>query len=64
MSFRYLGRVLTAGDDDWLAVVVKIGKERKSWEQISQILSREGADPKESGHFYKVVAQVVLLLGA
>ena len=55
---------MTAGDDDWLAVVVKIGKERKSWEQISQILSREGADPKESGHFYKVVAQVVLLLGA
>ena len=31
---------------------------------LSQILSREGADPKVSGNFYKVVDQAVLLFGA
>ena len=30
-TFRYLGRVLTAGDDEWLAVVGNLGKARKSW---------------------------------
>ena len=28
-----------------------------------RILSREGADPKVSGYFYKVVAQTVFLFG-
>ena len=45
-EFKYLGRVLTAGDDDWPAVVGKIRKVRKSWGRSSRILSREGAYPK------------------
>ena len=28
-AFRYLGQVLTAGDDDWLAVVGNLGRARK-----------------------------------
>ena len=56
--------MLTTGDDDWLAVLFKLGDSRKSWGQLSRILSREGADPKLSGHFYKAVAQAVLLFGA
>ena len=28
--FRYLGRMLTAGDDDWISVVGNLGKARKS----------------------------------
>ena len=63
-AFRYLGRVLTAGDDDWLVVVGNLEKARKSWGRLSRILSREGADPKVSGSFYKAVAQAVLLFGA
>ena len=63
-TFRYLGRVLTAGDDDWFAVVGNLGKVRKSWGRLSWILIREGADPKVSGNFYKAVAQVVFLFGA
>ena len=63
-TFRYPGRVLTAGDDDWLAVVGNPGKERKSWGRLYRILSQEGADPKISGKFYKAVAQAVLLFGA
>ena len=60
-AFRYLGRVLTVGDDDCLAVVGNLEKARKSWGRLSQILRREGADTKVSVNFYKVVAQVVLL---
>ena len=30
-SFKYLGRIMTAGDDDWLAVLGNLGKARKSW---------------------------------
>ena len=29
-SFQYLGRTLTAGDDDWPAVAGNLGKARKS----------------------------------
>ena len=56
--------MLTAGYDDWLAVVGNRGKARKSWGWLSWILSQEGADPKVSGHFYKAVAQAELLFGA
>ena len=61
LTFRYLGKVLTAGDDDWLAVVDNLGKSRKSWGQLYLILSQEGADPKVSRKFYKAVAQSVFL---
>ena len=63
-TFRYLGRVLKAVDNDWLAVVGNLGKAQNSWRRLSWILSREGEDPKVSGSFYKAVAQVVLLFGA
>ena len=62
--FRYLGRVWTVGEDDWLAVVGNLGKDRKSWGRLSWILSRDGADQKVSGDFYKTVSQAVLLFGA
>ena len=63
MAVWYLVRVLTELDNEWLAVVVNLGKSRKSWGGVSRILIQEGADPKVSGHFYKAVAQVVLLFG-
>ena len=62
-SFRYLGRVLTAGDDNWRAVVGNLGKARKSWGRLSQILILEGEDPKVSGNFYKAMAQAVFMFG-
>ena len=62
-TFRYLGRVFTAVDDDRHQVVGNLGKARNSWGRFSLILSREGADPKVSGKFYKAVAQAVLLFG-
>ena len=46
-AFRYLGRVLTAGEDDWLAVVDNLGKARKSWGQLSRVLPLAEALGKE-----------------
>ena len=59
-AFKYLGWVMTTGDDDWHAVVGNLQMVRKSWGRLSQILSRKGADPKVSGHFFKAVTQEVL----
>ena len=63
-SFKYLGRIMTAGDDNWPAVAGNLVKARKSWVQLTRILSREGADKRISGTFFKVVVQQVLLFGA
>ena len=63
-KFKYLGRVMTAGDDDWPAVAGNLVKARKSWGRLTRILSREGADKRVSGNFFKAVVQLVLLFGA
>ena len=39
-SFKYLGIILTAGDDDFPAVAGNLGKARKSWGRLKQILRR------------------------
>ena len=54
-AFKYLVQVMTSGDDDWPAVVGNRQKARKSWGQLLRILSREGADPKVLGYFFKAV---------
>ena len=61
---KYMGRVMTAGDDNCPAVVDKLQKSRKSWGRLSRILIREGADPKVSGNFSKAATQEMLLFGA
>ena len=53
MAFKYLGLVMTAGDDDCPAFAGNLQKARASWGQMSRILCREGADPKVPGHFFK-----------
>ena len=63
-TFKYMGRVMTAGDHDWPAVARNLVKERKRWRRLSRILSREGADKRVSGNFFKVVVQAVLRFGA
>ena len=62
-TFKYLGRVVTAGDDNCPEVAVNLVKARKSWGRLSRILSREGADKRVSGNFFKAVVQAVLLFG-
>ena len=63
-AFRYMWRVLKAGDDDWIALVGNLGKAHKILGRLSRILGREGEDPKVSGNFYKAVAQAMLLFWA
>ena len=63
-AFKYLGRVMTAGGDDWTVVVGKLQRARKIWGWLLLKLSREEADPKVSGHFFKAETQAVLFFGA
>ena len=63
-EFRYLGRILTATDDDSPAVAGNIQKARMSWGRLVWVLGRDGADPKVSRSFYTAVTQQVLLFGA
>ena len=49
--FKYLVRLMKAGDDDWPEVVGNPQKTRKILGRLSRILSQEGAYPEVSGHF-------------
>ena len=64
LEFRYLGRILTATDDNWTAVAGNIMKARRIWGQLDQVLGSEGADPKVSRTLYIAVTQQFLLFGA
>ena len=39
-SFKYLGQIMTAGDDNWPAVAGNLVKVRKIWGRLTHILSR------------------------
>ena len=52
-TFKYLGRVMKAGDYEWPVVVSNLQRASKIWRRLSQILIREGADPKVSGDFLR-----------
>ena len=60
---KYLGRVLSAADDDWPEVIRKLTKPRAVWRRMSRILSREGVGLQVSGFLFKAVVQSVLLFG-
>ena len=62
--FKYMGRILTEGDDDWTGVAGNLVKARKSWGRLQGILIREGATKRVSGNFFKAVVQQVLPFGA
>ena len=62
--FKYLGRILTEGDDDWPAVTGNLGKARKIWGRLQGILNMEGATKRVSGKIFKAVVQQVFLFGA
>ena len=64
MRFKYLRRVLTASDDNWLAVFGNPRKARRRWTWMLRILRWKGADPWEYGKFYKAVVQLTLLFGS
>ena len=59
--FKYLVRVMTAADDNWPVLVVKIRKYWKSWTRMTKILGWGRGDLRISGLFLKAVVQAVLL---
>ena len=63
-DFKYLGRVLTASDDNWPVVVGNLGKSRKQWARIPKDFRVEESRPHTSGKFHKAVVQTTLMLGA
>ena len=60
-SFRYLGRVISAADENWLTVILNLGKSWAVWIRMMRILSKEGARPRVYGFFFNDVVQSVLL---
>ena len=63
-SFRYMGIVILAADDNWPAVVQNLTKARAVWRRMIRILSREGESPRVSIFFFKYFVQSVLIFGA
>ena len=53
ISFKNLGQVISATDDDWPAVVSKLARVKMFFRSMSRILSREGATPCVSGFFLR-----------
>ena len=51
--FKYLGRVLTEGDDDCPELAGNLAKARKSWGRLQGILRREGATKTGVGQFFQ-----------
>ena len=56
-SFKYLGRVLAAEDDDCPSVVRKLRRAKQKWEWLTRVLSREGEYAWASGQIYLAVVQ-------
>ena len=63
-SFRYLGRVILAADDDWPEVVKYLSRARAVWKMMTRIISGYGEEQWVSVFFIKAVVQAVLLFGS
>ena len=63
-SFKYLGIVLAAEDDYWLAVVRNLQCARHKWARLTRVLIREVEDAQTSVNIYLAVVQLVLLYGS
>ena len=55
LSFKYLGRLLTSTDDEWIDAIANPWKSRKSQSLLDRILGQEGVDTWTSGRFYVAV---------
>ena len=51
-------------EDNWPDVVGNLSRVGAVWKRMTRILSREGAEPRVSGIFFKAVIQEVLLLNS
>ena len=63
-EFVYLGRLVTAPDDDHAALRRNLVKAGKRWASIRRVLVSERSTPRISGLFYKATCLTVLLYGS
>ena len=63
-SFRYLERILSSTDDNWLAMEQNLRRAQGKWVRLNKILGRGGLDKRTTGRFYVAVVQAVLLFGS
>jgi hypothetical protein len=63
-EYKYLGRIMSADDQDTAAVSFNIKKASKAWFQMYRVLSRQTADPRVMARFYLAVVQAKLLYGS
>ena len=64
LSFKYLGRVILAEDDEWTALNRNLTKARSVWRRMTRILSREVMRPQVPVFFSKAIVQSVLIFSA
>ena len=63
-SIRYLGRVISAADNNCPSVVRNLAKASVVWKSMAGILSREGPELWVSRFLFKAMVRAVLLFGA
>ena len=59
--FKYLGRLLSYGNNDTQVAYSNLKKARKCWGRLQRILKAENASPWVCGKFYKAIVQAILL---
>ena len=60
-SFKYLGMVISAEDNDWPAVVRSLAKTRAVWRRLTKIIRIEVTAPRVSVFFFNSMVQSVLI---
>ena len=63
-KFRYLGRILSQGDQDLSACTRNLQRAREKWTAVSRVLKRDGASQRSFARFYLVIVSTVLLYGS
>ena len=62
-SFRYLGRAISAADDEWTEVVMDLSRDRYVCNIMTRIIIREGVKRRVSRFLFIAMVQAVLLFG-
>ena len=62
-SFKFLGRILPASENDWPMVIYKLRKAQNMWTRLLRVLRQEIADTRMSRKIHMAVIQEVLLFG-
>ena len=54
-AFKYLGRILSALEDNWQEMVDNLSKAWNKWDFISRIMGKEGEYLQTPGNFFKAM---------